>query len=103
MESTWYVWLLIIVAVVSANLPWFSSKYFFLVTPKTGKKLSVLFVLEWFVMYLLVFLIALLIEYKVQGVIHSQKWEFYVVTLCLFAVFALPGFIYKYDVNRRRK
>ncbi len=42
---------------------------------------------------------ALALENKVTGGLHPQQWEFYVATLCLFVVFALPGFIYHYDLK----
>jgi hypothetical protein len=31
--------------------------------------------------------------------VHPQGWEFYVITLALFAMFALPGFIWRYDLR----
>ena len=98
-----YVTLLILVALISANLPWFSNKYFFFISPKSGKKTSFPFVIEWLIMYFLVAVIAVLVELKVQGLIHPKSPEFFAVTLCLFAVFALPGLIYKYEINRRKK
>ena len=103
MDNAFYVVLLIIVALLSANLPWFSNKYFFFVSPKTGKKSSFLFIIEWLTMYVLVAIIALLIERKVQGFIHPKDFSFFAITLLLFAVFALPGLIYKFEVNRRKK
>lgn len=39
-------------------------------------------------------------DYNLTGVIHRQGWEFYATTLSLFVVFALPGFIYHYDLKR---
>jgi hypothetical protein len=35
-----------------------------------------------------------------NGEIYSQDWEFYAVALCLFLVFALPGFIYRHDLRQ---
>ncbi len=103
MDSGNYVVLLILVALLCANLPWFSSQYFFFITPKSGKKSTFPFVVEWFLMYVLVAIIAALIEIKVQGFIQAKSPEFYVITLCLFAVFAFPGLIYKFEINRRKK
>ena len=56
--------------------------------------------LEWLILYVLVGLFAFGLEHKVTGEIHHQGWEFYTVTLCLFLVFALPGFIYRYDLKK---
>ena len=103
MGNSTYVTLLILVALICANLPWFSNKYFFFISPKGGKKTSFPFVIEWLLMYFLVALIAVLVELKVQGIIHPKTPEFFAVTLCLFAVFALPGLIYKFEINRRKK
>ena len=30
------------------------------------------------------------------GKVHEQSWEFYVITLCLFLVFAYLGLVYRY-------
>jgi len=40
------------------------------------------------------------LENKLTGGLHNQQWGFYVATLCLFVVFALPGFIYHYDLKK---
>jgi len=103
MDSGTYVAFLILVAILCANLPWFSNKYFFFITAKSGKKSTFPFVVEWLLMYILVAIIATLIEIKVQGFIQAKNPEFYAITLCLFAVFALPGLIYKFEINRRKK
>lgn len=83
---------------VAANLPWLLDRsiVFFLKPHKT-----ILFRwLEWFVFYLLCGFLAILFEQKVMGEAFSQGWEFYVVSLCLFVVFALPGFIYFVDLRK---
>ncbi len=66
---------------------------------KSGKKSAWLCLLEWFVLYLLMGLVALGIEKKFTSEIYPQQWEFYATTLCLFLVFALPGFIYRFDLK----
>ena len=38
-------------------------------------------------------------EKKFTSDIYEQGWEFYTSTLCLFLVFALPGFIYRFDLK----
>lgn len=87
-------------AIVAANLPWFSERLFFIFTPKGGAKKIWMRLLEWLLMYFLVGALALGLEFKLQGDVHPQDWEFYVVTLCLFMIFALPGFIYRHDLKR---
>ena len=98
MSTAFAVWFLVILAVFAANLPWFSDRLFAFVQTKTHKGIA-LRLLEWFVLYFIVGGIALGLETKLNGVRHEQNWEFYVVTLCRFLVFSLPGFIYHVDLK----
>ncbi len=93
------VWILLALSVVAANLPWLSDRLFFIRTPVTGIKSNGFRLLEWLLLYFLMGGIALGIEQKSTGNIFSQDWEFYAVTLCLFAIFALPGFIYHVELK----
>ena len=101
------VWLLLGLAFIAANLPWLSDRLFFIRTPVSGEKGIWYRLLEWLLMYFLAGGIALLIERKDAGNIFPQDWEFYTVTLCLFVIFALPGFIYhvelKHQLARERR
>lgn len=36
------------------------------------------------------------------GNVFPQGWEFYVITYCLFAILAYPGFVLRYLLKRRR-
>jgi succinate dehydrogenase hydrophobic anchor subunit len=92
--------LFLLIAIVAANLPWLSERVFFVREPKTGTKSAWVRLAEWFTLYLLVGALGLGLEQKIMGNIHTQGWEFYVVTLCLFLVFALPGFIFRYDLKK---
>lgn len=103
MDAGIYVTLLILIALLCANLPWFSNKYFFFITPSSGKKSTFPFVMEWLLMYVVVAVIAVLIEIKVQGFVQAKGLAFIAITFCLFAVFALPGLIYNFEINRRKK
>lgn len=94
-----YVVLILVVAAVAANLPWLSERFLFVRNPSGGKK-EWMRLLEWLLLYLVVGLIAVGVERKAFGVVHQQSWEFYVVTLCLFMVFAMPGFIYRHILGR---
>lgn len=87
------------VAFIAANLPWISDRVFGLIALKSGKKSVRLTILEWFVLYILIGMVALGLEKKFTSEIYSQGWEFYASTLCLFLVFALPGFIYRFDLK----
>ena len=89
----------LVVAFIAANLPWISERLFGLIALKSEKKSAWLCLVEWFILYLLIGLVALGIEKKFISDIHPQDWEFYASTFCLFIVFALPGFIYRFDLK----
>jgi len=97
--STLLITIFLLLAVLAANLPWLSERFFIVFTPSGGKKPFWMELLEWLVFYFLIGLIAFGFEMKTMGGLHTQEWEFYAVTLCLFVVFALPGFIYKYTLR----
>lgn len=86
-------WLLIIVTVFLANIPWFYGRFLLIIKP-AGKTVWMCLV-EWLLLYFLAGFLALGVEKKMQGETHAQDWEFYAVTFFLFVVFAFPGFIYK--------
>jgi len=85
-------------SIITANLPWLSDKLFCIqqLTHKSGW----LRWFEWLAWYVVSFAVGFALEYKIMGTHATQDWEFYVVTLCLFVVFALPGFIYHYDLKK---
>ena len=91
--------ILFLLALVAANLPWLSARIFFLVRP-AGEKRAIWRWAEWLAFYVLVLLAAQGMERKINGEVYSQDWEFYVATICVFAVFALPGFLYRYEIRR---
>lgn len=93
----------LIVAFISANLPWISDRLFGLFSLRSTTKSVWICIAEWFVLYLLIGMIALGIEKKFTSDIQPQDWEFYASTLCLFLVFALPGFIYRFDLKHLLK
>ncbi|BEV72158.1 DUF2818 family protein [Paludibacterium sp. THUN1379] len=84
---------LLIVAVLAANLPF--------ALPRIGGVVAVAHkhfgwrLLELVVLYLLVGLFARLLESRLMPV-HEQNWQFYASTFALFVVFAFPGFVWRY-------
>ncbi len=92
-----WVLLYILLAFVAANLPWLSNRLFF-IRPVAGGKALQWYLVEWLVMYFIVGLIGMAIENSLDGSLHAQGWEFYVIALCMFAVFAIPGFIWRFNV-----
>lgn len=82
-------------AVFAANMP-FVNERLFLVIP-IGHPIKPVWIrlLELSALYGLVRIIAFLLEAR-AGNAFSQRWEFYAVTICLFLVFAYPGFVLRY-------
>lgn len=91
--------ILLLISLAAANLPFASDRLFFVRRPKSGHKAVIWRLLELVILYFAVGGLAWLVE-KNQGEVHSQGWEFYAVTACLFLVFAFPGFVYRYLWNR---
>ncbi len=87
--------IILLLAIVAANLPWFSNRLFYLFPLKALPKNLAWCLLELVALYFVVGAIALYAEYSTLGQFSPQVWKFYVVTACLFIVFAFPGFIYK--------
>ncbi len=103
--------ILFIVTLIAANLPFVTDRFLFVIKTKHEKKFILRFI-EWFLMYIAVMTIAIGLETKLYGVAYekvwqfwdfSKHWEFYAITLCLFVVFALPGFLYLYDLKKHLK
>jgi hypothetical protein len=86
--------LLLAIALIAANLPFFVERLFFIKQLASGKRLGWR-LLELVVLYFVVGGIGLLLEKK-GGDIHAQNWEFYAITASLFLVLAFPGFVYRY-------
>ena len=84
----------IILVVTLANLPWLSNR-FMLFLPLKAKSVKICLV-EWLVHYILLGVVTVSLEFKIVGGIHAQNWEFFVITLCVFAVFSMPGIVFRY-------
>lgn len=88
------VWLVVLLAVVGANLPFFNDRWL-AVFPRSAPKSLGHRLLELVLLYLIVGGIALLLEQS-AGQIYPQRWEFYATTGALFVTLAFPGFVFKY-------
>ena len=103
-------WLVIVVALAAANLPFASERVFGFISLKptqtgqggteTRTKPFALRLLELLVLYFLVGALAWLLESRI-GNVFAQRWEFYAITGCLFVVLAFPGFVVRYLRNKR--
>lgn len=95
------VGLWLVLAVIAANLPWLSERWLFVIARQTSQIKPFWFrLIEWSLLYALILVMGFGFEYKVASTIQAQGWEFYTVTLCLFIVGALPGFVYRYQLRR---
>ncbi len=94
MSQTVSVWLVLLAAVLGANLAFMTQKLFLFYTLKETKTLAWR-LLELVVFYFLVGGFGLLLENR-AGQIAPQNWEFYAITGALFLTLAFPGFIYRY-------
>ena len=92
------VWLVVLLAVVGANLPFINDRWF-VVWPRQAPKSLSLRLFELFLFYILLGGAALLLE-PAAGQIYPQKWEFYATTGTLFLTLAFPGFVFKYLQRR---
>jgi hypothetical protein len=98
-------WLVIVVAIAFANLPFLNESVFGFIPlkPAPGRahaKLFVVRLLELFVLYFVVGGLALMLESRI-GNAFAQTWEFYAITGCMFVVLAFPGFVLRYLRKRR--
>ena len=93
------VWMIVALALITSNLPWFSERFLFFIRLKDGIKKFWMCLLEVVLMYFLIGFIAIGLERKITGEIYSQDWEFYAVTFFVFLVFSCPGFIYRYQLR----
>ncbi|NBD21304.1 DUF2818 family protein [Aquabacterium fontiphilum] len=90
----WSVALLLVVAVVAANLPFLSERLFAL-GPRRAPKAFWWRVLEWLVYSTLVALLGRAIESHL-GQTSPVRWEFVAVWVCVMATLAFPGFVWRH-------
>ncbi len=98
MNQSLAVWLVVVAALVAANLPFISSRLLGVIVLQSGKTLFFRFV-ELAVLYFLVGGFGVYLEQQ-SGQVTSQGWQFYVITGTLFLTLAFPGFTYRYLFKR---
>ena len=94
MSQTASVWLVILAALLAANLPFFNDRVLAVVPLARRKPLALRFA-EMVLLYFVVGALALALEQR-AGRIAPQGWEFYAITGTLFVTFAFPGFVWRY-------
>lgn len=94
--------IVILLALLAANLPFVNERLLAVIPLKSGfSKPAWTRLIEILVWYFIVGGIAYLLESRI-GNTFSQDWEFYAVTGCLFLVFAFPGYVHRYLRKNRR-
>lgn len=99
MSQTASVWVVVLLALLLANLPFVSNRLFGVFALKMPKNLAVR-LLELLVWYLITGGVGLFLEQR-TGQIAPQGWEFYAITGTLFITFAFPGFTWCYLFKHR--
>jgi hypothetical protein len=94
MGQTIPVWLVVLVSLLAANIPFMNARFMAVVRLKEAKSFG-LRLLELVLWYFIAGAFALWLEHR-GGQIAPQGWEFYAITGTLFITFAFPGFIYRY-------
>ena len=105
LDSSIASWLVVLLAIAGANLPFLSERLFGLIAlpSATSPPVKSLWwrLLELVVLYGVIGLIGRLVEGRL-GNVFSQTWEFYAIGAVAFFVLAYPGFVYRYLRRQRR-
>lgn len=99
MSTSTQIGLLILLALLAANLPFFNQRIMLLGPMRVSKPL-LWCLIELVVLYFGVGAIGLALENH-AGQIAPQGWEFYAVTSTMFITLAFPGFVYRYLMHRK--
>lgn len=99
MTQTASVWLVVLLALLVANLPFINNRLFAVYTLKSPKNLAIR-AGELVIWYLLVGGLGMYLEQR-TGQMAPQGWEFYAITGALFITFAFPGFTWRYLFKHR--
>lgn len=87
------MYVLLLVALLSANLPFVSGKWFGILT--LPRKHFGHHLVELTAGFALVGILAYFLEAG-SGNVHNQSWAFYVTVICLYLIFAFPAFVVRY-------
>ncbi len=99
MSTSYSIALLFLLALGAANLPFLNERLLAVQPLRTNHKPFWVRGLELLFFYLLIGLLAWLLEAG-QGNVQVQHWEFYAITFCFFLVLAYPGFVWRYLKRR---
>lgn len=101
MNQTLAVWLLIALALISANLPFLTERVLTVIPwhRDNAVKPFWLRMVEIVVYYAMVMALGFAFE-AALGNTFSQGWEFYAITFSLYLVLGYPGFVFRYLFKR---
>lgn len=99
MSQTAAIWLVLLLALGAANLPFLSQRVLGVLPLAHGKSLAIRLA-ELVLLYFMVGGVGMLLENR-MGQIAPQRWEFFAITGALFLTFAFPGFVWRYLYKRR--
>jgi hypothetical protein len=99
MAQTGAVWLVVLAALLAANLPFLNDRLLAVVPFASGRKSLALRLAELVLLYGLVGALAYGLE-RHAGNVAAQGWEFYAITGALFLTLAFPGFVWRYLYKR---
>ena len=99
MSLSLQIGVLVLLALLAANLP-FMSQRVLLLGPRRAAKALGWRLLGLVLLYFVVGAVGLALENH-AGQIAPQGWEFYAVTATMFLTLAFPGFVYRYLMHRR--
>lgn len=89
------VWLVLLVALVAANLP-FANDRLLIVGPRRWPHKALGWrLLELLLLWAATLGLGMVLEARI-GQRHAQGWEFYAAALAMFITFAFPGFVWRY-------
>ena len=91
---------LLLIALLAANFPFLTQRGLGIFPLK--RKAAPHHLAELALGFLLTALLAHTLESR-AGSVHSQDWEFYAATACLYLVFAFPAFVWRYFWHGRNK
>jgi hypothetical protein len=94
-----FIWIVIVVTVVAANLPFVNERWLAVLPNKNAPKSLTARLGELLLLYGLVIAVGRTLEAQL-GQMALQRWEFYAVTFALFLTLAFPGFVWRYLLRK---
>ena len=89
------VWLVLIAALIAANLPFVNERLFVVGPRRAPHKAFGWRLLELGLLFGAVLGLGIVLEMRI-GQRHTQGWEFYAAAVAMFITFAFPGFVWRY-------